>query len=75
VILNSIKQHESRLKTQPKPARTWDEAQAEKPKASAAFGGGSTGAERQKNEARRLRKLEKRVRRAGDKDMASELAF
>ena len=93
VILNSIKQHESRLQNQPKPAKTWDEAhasifgkkkkkkkkkpkEAEKPKASAAFGGGgSMGTEGQKNEARRLRKLEKRVRRAGDKDMASELAF
>ena len=88
VILSSIKKHESRLLTQPKAPKTWDEVQAsifgkkkkkkkkKKEKPSAAFGGdGGMGTEGQKNEARRLRKLEKRVRKAGDKDLASELAF
>ena len=87
VILNSIKLHESRLKTRDeaqasifykkkKKKKKKKPKEAEKPKASAAFGGGgSMGTEGQKNEARRLRKLEERVRRVRNKDMASELGF
>jgi hypothetical protein len=47
----------------------------EKPQQAARKPGSGGATEGQKTTARRLRELEKRVRRAGDKDMASELAF